>query len=87
MPSGTLVLVPVSVVAAVVLVNARPVGSVVKTSDRDDVDDLNKVVDGLVVRPIVVVAVDLAVDPVIDGLGLDNEVVSVTSVVGSDTDD
>lgn len=87
MPSGTLVLVPVSVVAAVVLVNARPVGSVVKTSDRDDVDDLNKVVDGLVVRPIVVVAVDLAVDPVIDGLGLDNGVVSVTSVVGSDTDD
>lgn len=87
MPSGTLVLVPVSVVAAVVLVNARPVGSVVKTSDRDDVDDLNKVVDGSVVRLIVVVAVDMAVDPVIDGLGLDNEVVSVTSVVGSDTDD
>lgn len=86
-PSGTLVLVLVSVVAAVVLVNARPVGSVVKPSVRDDVDDLNEVADGLVVRLIVVVAVGLAIDPVKDGLDLDNEVGSVTSVVGSDIDD
>lgn len=86
MPLGTLVPVLVSAVAAVVLVNARPVGSVVKTSVRGDVDDLNEVAD-LVVRLIVVVAVGLAIDPVIDGLDLDNEVGSVISVVGSDIDD
>lgn len=87
MPSGTLVLVLVSVVAAVVSVNARLVGSVVKISARDDVDDLNEVADGLVVRLIVEVAVGMIVDLVIDGLGLDSEVGSVTSVVGSDIDD
>lgn len=41
----------------------------------------------MVVRLIVVVAVGLAVDAVTDGLGLDCEVGSVTSVVGSDIDD
>lgn len=87
MPSGTLVLVLVSVVAAVVSVNARLVGSVVKISARDDVDDLSEVADGLVVRLIVEVAVGMIVDLVIDGLGLDSEVGSVTSVVGSDIDD
>jgi hypothetical protein len=86
-PSGTLVLVLVSVVAAVVLVNTKPVGSVVKASAREDVDDRNAVVDSLVVRLIVVVVVGLAADPVRGGLGLDSEVVSVTSVVGRDIDD
>lgn len=68
-------LVLVSVVAAVVLVNARLVGSVVRIS-ATDVD----------VRLIVVVAVGLVVDLVIDGLGLDSEVGSVTNVDGSDID-
>jgi hypothetical protein len=85
MPSGTLVLVLVSVV--VVSVNVGPTGSVVRISAKVDVDDLEVVADGLVVGLVVVLAVGLVVDLVIEGLGSGSEVGSVTSVVGRDIDD
>lgn len=82
-PSGTFVVVLVSVASVLVSVNVGATGSVVRISAGDDVDDLTAVDDGLVVG----LVVGPLVDPVLEDLELENDVGSVTRVVGRETDD
>lgn len=73
----------VSVADVLVSVNVGATGSVVRISAGDVVDDLREVDDGLVVG----LVVGPLVDPVLEGLELENDVGSVTRVVGRDRED
>lgn len=85
--SGTSVLVLVSVAEVLVKVNVGATGSVVRISRADVVDDVDEPDDDVCLVRLADLVVGTLVDLVSDGLRLDNDVGSVTSVGGRESDD